>query len=104
MAKLHFQQLYFPQAKLCPPSTILGNIINVFTFTFDRFNACLLKTDRQTDSSSAYVYLPEVANNRSISPTVFCIKAHCSILEDNEVYGLVKPPKEKLPLKCTYVI
>lgn len=30
---------------------------------------------------------------------MFCIKAHSSILEHNEVYGLVKPPKEKVTIK-----
>lgn len=30
---------------------------------------------------------------------MFCIKAHSSILEHNEVYGLVKPPKEKMTIK-----
>ncbi len=34
-------------------------------------------------SVCVHVYLPEVANNRSIGPAMFCIKAHGSILEDN---------------------
>lgn len=52
-----------------------------------------------------FTYLPKVANDGSVSPTMFSIKAHCSILKDNQVERLIKPPKEikHLKLRVAYL-
>lgn len=48
----------------------------------------------QTSTKEHGCYLPQVTNNWSICPGVFCIQSHGAILENYQVKGFIKPPEK----------
>lgn len=41
------------------------------------------------------MYLPQMADDRSICPGMLCVQSHGAILENYQVKGFIKPPELK---------